>query len=37
VRANERKLDRAKSTPLAPVLSLRARDVRPMPRRATPR
>jgi predicted acyl esterase len=33
LRANERKLDAAKSTPLEPVLSLRARDVRPMPRR----
>jgi predicted acyl esterase len=32
LRANERKLDAAKSTPLEPVLSLRARDVRPMPR-----
>jgi predicted acyl esterase len=32
LRANERKLDRAKSTPLEPVLSLRARDVRPLPR-----
>jgi hypothetical protein len=31
VRANERKLDRRKSTLLAPVLSLRARDVAPMP------
>jgi hypothetical protein len=32
LRANERKLDAAKSTPLEPVLSLRKRDVRPMPR-----
>ena len=32
VRANERKLDRAKSRPLEPWLSLRARDVRPMPK-----
>jgi uncharacterized protein len=32
VRANERKLDPRKSTLLAPVLSLRARDVQPMPR-----
>jgi uncharacterized protein len=32
VRADERKLDPDKSTPLEPVLSLRARDVRPMPR-----
>ena len=31
VRANERKLDAAKSTPLEPVLSLRASDVQPMP------
>jgi predicted acyl esterase len=31
VRANERKLDAAKSTPLEPVLSLRAQDVSPMP------
>jgi predicted acyl esterase len=31
VRANERKLDAAKSTPLEPVLSLRASDVSPMP------
>jgi uncharacterized protein len=31
VRANERKLDTAKSTPLEPVLSLRAADVSPMP------
>ena len=31
LRANERKLDKKKSTPLAPVLSLRKRDVRPMP------
>ena len=31
VRANERKLDAAKSTPLEPVLSLRAADVAPMP------
>ena len=32
VRANERKLDPRKSTPLEPVLSLRAADVSPMPR-----
>jgi uncharacterized protein len=32
LRANERKLDRRKSTPLEPVLSLRAKDVRRMPR-----
>jgi predicted acyl esterase len=32
VRANERKLDSRKSTPLEPVLSLRARDRQPMPR-----
>jgi hypothetical protein len=32
LRANERKLDRAKSKPLEPVLSLRARDVQPLPR-----
>ena len=31
LRANERKLDAAKSTPLEPVLSLRAADVAPMP------
>ena len=31
LRANERKLDSKKSTSLAPVLSLRAKDVRPMP------
>ena len=31
VRANERKLDAAKSTALEPVLSLRAADVQPMP------
>jgi hypothetical protein len=31
LRANERKLDSAKSTPLEPVLSLRASDVSPMP------
>ncbi len=31
VRANERKLDAAKSTELEPVLSLRASDVSPMP------
>jgi hypothetical protein len=31
VRANERKLDAAKSTPLEPVLNLRAADVEPMP------
>jgi predicted acyl esterase len=33
VRANERKLDGRKSKPLEPVLSLRARDVRRMPRK----
>src|SRR5207237_33032 len=33
VRANERKLDKAKSTLLEPVLSLRARDVKAMPRK----
>jgi hypothetical protein len=33
LRANERKLDAAKSTPLEPVLSLRAGDVSPMPRK----
>ena len=32
VRGNMRKLDRKKSAPLAPVLSLRARDISPMPR-----
>jgi hypothetical protein len=32
VRANERKLDAEKSTLLEPVLSLRKRDVRPLPR-----
>ena len=32
VRANERKLDARKSTPLEPVLSLRATDVSPLPR-----
>jgi uncharacterized protein len=32
VRANERKLDRRKSTPLEPVLSLRKSDVSPLPR-----
>jgi predicted acyl esterase len=31
LRANERKLDAAKSTPLEPVLSLRESDVAPMP------
>jgi hypothetical protein len=31
LRANERKLDTAKSTPLEPVLSLRESDVSPMP------
>ena len=30
LRANERKLDKAKSTPLAPFLSLRKRDVAPL-------
>jgi predicted acyl esterase len=33
LRANERKLDASKSTPLEPVLSLRAGDVRPLPRK----
>lgn len=33
LRADERKLDAAKSKPLEPMLSLRARDVRPMPRK----
>jgi predicted acyl esterase len=33
LRGNERKLDARKSTPLEPVLSLRARDVRPLPRK----
>ena len=33
VRGNERKLDKRKSTKLEPVLSLRKRDVRAMPRR----
>ncbi|MEA2494406.1 MAG: uncharacterized protein QOJ29_2317 [Thermoleophilaceae bacterium] len=33
LRANETKLDKAKSTPLEPVLSLRARDVKPLPRK----
>ena len=33
LRANERKLDRRKSTPLEPVLSLRKRDVTPLPRK----
>ena len=32
LRANERKLDAKKSKPLEPVLSLRAKDVKPMPR-----
>jgi hypothetical protein len=32
LRANERKLDAAKSTPLEPVLSLRKSDVSPLPR-----
>jgi predicted acyl esterase len=32
VRGNERKLDRRKSTPLEPVLSLRRSDVSPLPR-----
>jgi predicted acyl esterase len=32
VRGNERKLDRRKSTPLEPVLSLRKADVSPLPR-----
>jgi uncharacterized protein len=31
LRANERKLDKKKSTPLEPVLSLRKRDVKPLP------
>ncbi len=33
LRANERKLDKAKSRPLAPVLSLRKRDVAPLKRK----
>ncbi len=33
LRANERKLDRRKSTLLEPVLSLRAKDVRTLPRK----
>jgi predicted acyl esterase len=33
LRANERKLDAQKTTPLEPVLSLRAGDVSPLPRR----
>jgi uncharacterized protein len=33
LRASMRKLDRRKSTPLAPILSLRKRDVKPMPRK----
>ena len=33
VRGNERKLDPKKSKPLEPVLSLRARDVSPLPRK----
>jgi uncharacterized protein len=33
VRGNERKLDRRKSTPLEPVLSLRESDVAPLPRK----
>jgi uncharacterized protein len=33
VRGNERKLDRRKSTPLEPVLSLRKSDVSPLPRK----
>src|SRR5258705_1520412 len=32
LRGNERKLDAQKSTPLEPVLSLRKRDVKPLPR-----
>ncbi|MFL5782952.1 MAG: CocE/NonD family hydrolase C-terminal non-catalytic domain-containing protein, partial [Thermoleophilaceae bacterium] len=32
LRANERKLDKRKSTPLEPWLSLRARDVKPLPK-----
>jgi predicted acyl esterase len=32
VRGNERRLDPKKSTPLEPVLSLRKRDVKPLPR-----
>ena len=35
VRGNERKLDRRKSTPLEPVLSLRKRDSSPLPRTAS--
>jgi predicted acyl esterase len=33
LRGNERKLDRGKSTPLEPWLSLRTRHVRPLPRK----
>jgi predicted acyl esterase len=33
LRGNERKLDARKSKPLEPVLSLRARDVKPLPRK----
>ena len=33
LRANMRKLDKQKSTPLAPVLSLRKKDRKPLPRR----
>src|SRR5439155_20665427 len=33
LRGNERRLDARKSTPLEPVLSLRARDVKPLPRK----
>ena len=33
LRGNERKLDALKSKPLEPVLSLRARDVKPLPRK----
>ncbi len=32
VRGNARKLDRGKSTPLEPVLSLRKRDIKPLPK-----
>ena len=32
LRANARKLDKAKSTPLSPVLSLKKSDVKPMPK-----
>ena len=37
LRTNMRKLDKGKSTPLAPVLSLRKPDVKPMPAGASRR